>query len=86
MDSDDEDVMAALMDEQLAVVATTRDAIGDDEHLAILVSLLAMIARDDKPVIGGSTPAGATQDEAKAEDGRLLHALCRLLRQQSIAR
>lgn len=39
MDSDDEDVMAALMNEELVVVAVTRDSVGDDEHLAILVSL-----------------------------------------------
>ncbi|KAK1612609.1 hypothetical protein QYE76_036282 [Lolium multiflorum] len=32
MDSDDEDVMAALIDEELAVTAATRDAAGDDEH------------------------------------------------------
>ncbi|KAK1605904.1 hypothetical protein QYE76_029577 [Lolium multiflorum] len=40
--------MAALMDEELAVAAATKDAAGDDEHLAILVSLLAMIAEEDK--------------------------------------
>ncbi|KAK1603187.1 hypothetical protein QYE76_016557 [Lolium multiflorum] len=56
MDSDDEDIMAALMDEELAVAAAARDAAGDDEHLAILVSHLAMIAEEDKPVIGGSAP------------------------------
>jgi hypothetical protein len=54
MGSDDEDVMGALMDEELVAVAATRDAAGDDEHLAILVSLLDMIAEEDKPVIGGS--------------------------------
>jgi hypothetical protein len=56
MDSNDEDIMAALMDEELAVAAATRDAAGDNEHLAILVSLLDMIAEEDKPVIGGSAP------------------------------
>ncbi|XP_051190542.1 uncharacterized protein [Lolium perenne] len=56
MDSDDEDVMAVLMDEELAIAAATRDAAGGDEHLAILVSLLAMIAEEDKPIIGGSAP------------------------------
>jgi hypothetical protein len=29
MDSDDEDVMASLMDQELAVAAATRDAAGD---------------------------------------------------------
>jgi hypothetical protein len=42
MNSDDEDVMSALMDEDLTVVAATRDDARDDKHLAILMSLLAM--------------------------------------------
>jgi hypothetical protein len=54
MDSDEEDVMAALMDEELAIAAATRDAAGDDEHLAIPISLLAMIVEEDKRTIGGS--------------------------------
>ncbi|XP_071683577.1 uncharacterized protein [Lolium perenne] len=42
------------MGEELVVAAATRDAAADDEHLAIVISLLAMIAEEDKPTIGGS--------------------------------
>nr|XP_051204754.1 uncharacterized protein LOC127318325 [Lolium perenne] len=54
MDSNDEDVMAALRDEDLDVAAITRDANGDDEHLVILISLFAMMAEEDKPITDGS--------------------------------
>jgi hypothetical protein len=56
MDSDDEEALAALMDEEVTVATTVRDAIGDKEHLPILVALLAMITDEDKTRIGGSAP------------------------------
>jgi hypothetical protein len=56
MDSDDEEALAALMDEEVTVATTVRDAIGDKEQLPILVALLAMIADEDKTRIGGSAP------------------------------
>nr|XP_051201565.1 uncharacterized protein LOC127315075 [Lolium perenne] len=40
--------------EELAVATATEDAAADNEHLAILISLLAMIVEEDKPTIGGS--------------------------------
>jgi hypothetical protein len=48
--------MAAIMDEELTIAAATRDASGDDEHLAVLTSLLAIIVEEDKPFIAGSAP------------------------------
>ncbi|XP_071683492.1 uncharacterized protein [Lolium perenne] len=56
MDSDDEEALAALMDEEVTVATTVRDAIGDKEQLPILVALLAMITDEDKTRI-------AIQDE-----------------------
>jgi hypothetical protein len=55
MDSDNEEAMVALMDEEITIAAATRDVVGDEEHLSILVALLAMFAEEDKPIIGGST-------------------------------
>ena len=54
MDSDDEEVMAALMDEKVAV--TNAAATGDDEHLSILLALMSMIIEEDKPVCDESAP------------------------------
>ena len=54
MNSDEEEVIAALMDEEVTIAATTRDAIGEGEHLLILVALLAMIVEEDRSRIGGS--------------------------------
>jgi hypothetical protein len=54
MDSNDEEVMAAMMDEEIAAINAT--ATGDDEHLSILVALLTMILEEDKPGRGGSAP------------------------------
>ena len=51
MDSDDEEVMAALMDEEITAIDAA--AIGDNEHLSILVSLISMIIEEDRPVHGG---------------------------------
>ncbi|XP_071676793.1 uncharacterized protein [Lolium perenne] len=48
--------MSTLMDEELAVADATRDVAGYDEHLAILICLLAMIVEEDKPIIGDSVP------------------------------
>jgi hypothetical protein len=45
MDSDDEEVLAPAV----------REAVGDEEHLAMLVALLTMIVKEDKPRISGST-------------------------------
>ncbi|XP_071685374.1 uncharacterized protein [Lolium perenne] len=67
--------MAALMDEELAVAAATRDAAGDDEHLAILVSLLAMIAEEYKPFIGGSASGRRKSKPRQRMEGyRMLYA------------
>jgi hypothetical protein len=52
MDSNDEEAMASLMDEKVAT--TARDVVGDEEILSILVTLLAMIYKEDKPIIDGS--------------------------------
>ncbi|XP_047044064.1 uncharacterized protein LOC124648322 [Lolium rigidum] len=73
MDSDGEDVMATLMDEELAVAAATRDAVGDDEHLAILISLFAMIVEEDKPIIGGSAPG-----HRKSKPREMMEGYCML--------
>jgi hypothetical protein len=53
MDSDDEEMIAALLKEEPkpdAVVAN------DDEHMEILAALIAMYAKDSKPLCGGSKP------------------------------
>ncbi|KAK1616363.1 hypothetical protein QYE76_021880 [Lolium multiflorum] len=52
MHSDDEEAMASLMDEEVAT--TARDVVGNEEIQSILVTLLAMISEEDKPIIGGS--------------------------------
>jgi hypothetical protein len=41
---------------EVVVAIAAREAIGDEEHLTILVALLAMIVEEDKPRIGGSAP------------------------------
>jgi hypothetical protein len=52
MDSDDEEVMAAMMDEEIAAINAA--VAGDDEHLSILIALLTMILEEDKPGCSGS--------------------------------
>jgi hypothetical protein len=59
--------MAALMDEELVVVAAY------NEHLVILISLLAMIAEDDKPAIGGSASG---RRKSKERDTRVHAVWC----------
>jgi hypothetical protein len=54
MDSDDEEMMAALMDEEVAAIRA--GAGPDDEHLSILVALMSMILQDARPARGGSAP------------------------------
>jgi hypothetical protein len=56
IDSNDEDVLAALMDEDVIVAIAAREAVGDEKHLTILTALLTMIVEEDKPSIGGSAP------------------------------
>jgi hypothetical protein len=56
MDLDDEEAMAALMHKEIDVATAARDVVGNEEHLSIIVSLLAMFAEEDKTIIGGSTP------------------------------
>jgi hypothetical protein len=53
MDSDEEEVIAALMDEEVVVTATAREDVGDEEHLSIFVAFLAIIIEEDKPRLGG---------------------------------
>jgi hypothetical protein len=55
MDSDDEDALVALMDEEVNVATTAREAVSDKEHMTILVALLAMIVEEDRARISGST-------------------------------
>jgi hypothetical protein len=42
------------MDEEVVVAVAAREAVSDEEHLTILVALLAMIGEEDKTMIGGS--------------------------------
>jgi hypothetical protein len=56
MDSDDEEAMTILMDEEIAIATAARDAVGDEEHLSILIALLALILEEEKMIIGGSAP------------------------------
>jgi hypothetical protein len=65
--------MAAFMNEEIVVMSTARDPVGDEEHQTILFTLLAMIVEDPW------FHAGAPQEQVKAEDGRLLHVVRRLL-------
>ena len=62
------------MDEEVIVTAAAMDAVGDEENLTILAALLSMIVEEDEPRIGGS--AWAPQEQAEAEDRRLLHIVC----------
>jgi hypothetical protein len=52
MDSDDETMFAALMDEEAEIAVSD-----DEEHLMILSCLMVLYARSDaKPRLGGSAP------------------------------
>jgi mannitol/fructose-specific phosphotransferase system IIA component len=50
IDSDDEEILAALMGLEVVVAIA---AIGDEEHLTILAALLTMIIEEDKRRIVG---------------------------------
>jgi hypothetical protein len=67
------------MDGELVVADATRDAARDDEHLAILISLLVTIAEEDNRSLVALRRA--PKEQAKVEDGRLLHDIRRLLHQ-----
>jgi hypothetical protein len=71
MDSEDEEMVAALLEEE------TKDAtasVDDSEHMEILTGLLTMHAKDSNPLRGGSKLGWHKQAEAKAEGYCMLYA------------
>ena len=50
MDSDDEELLAELLDEE------TQAAVDDEKHLLILVCLAGLLANDARPRRSGSAP------------------------------
>jgi hypothetical protein len=84
MDSDDETMFAALMEEEAEIAVAD-----DEEHLMMLSCLMALCQRTDaKSCRRGSAPGRRKSKPrqrflflqgAEAEVGRLLHSLCRLL-------
>jgi hypothetical protein len=66
MDSDDEQVLAFLMDEEEAVDAdATDDSGGEDDHTMILSALLALIIEDARPLGRGGSRPGRRKSKAR---------------------
>ena len=65
MDSDDEEVLAALLEEEADAVAQ------DEEHLMVLAALAGLLAGDAKPRRGGSAPG-----RRKAKNRHRLEGYC----------
>jgi hypothetical protein len=60
-----------MMDKEVVVAATAREAVGEEAHMTVLIALLAMIVKEDKLRIVGSA-SGRRKSKKRMEGYSLL--------------